>query len=535
MTTAPIALHEDYWENFEFQDSDLEFLYNYLLEVETPQTSQELVRALVAERIRQEKLALQKQQKESGTPYLPKEHYPVGQYLLFPALQWQRGKVVAVRPGYNPELPDFEVLEVEFATGGRRNFAAGLEKHVLNQPVAVAAEDPNLDVAAILEKHEDRLATRLTAVLEGNPDLVRIAWRWFPRALLVDVNIGHLNLAEALLDMEGGGPLTTQAILEQIGLPTDVNLKLTEFSLNLALQEDGRFDEVGPAGKILWFLRRLEPQGVQNTPRYLQWNPIEYDQDQIREMLSVFEGQVSDELETTSMPTPGNNTNASTISLIYPHWRAGTLPLADNIRGYFPTAHESQRVLFTFIDGQSGKRFPGWVVRSQRYVYGLEEWFAQKGVIPGSLIEIQEGENPGEVILNAGGRRTTRDWMRTVLVGTDGSVVFALLKQLVTTLTNERMTIFVPDREALDKVWEVGAFQKKPLEKVVLSMMRELAKLSPQGHVHAQELYAAVNVVRRCPPGPILSLLLNRPWAKHLGDLYFRLDEPSPGQGEYNE
>ncbi len=151
---------------------------------------------------------------------------------------------------------------------------------------------------------------RLTAALEDNPDLVRIAWRWFPRALLVDVNIGHLNLAEALLDMEGGGPLTTQAILEQIELPTDVNLKLTEFSLNLALQEDGRFDEVGPAGKILWFLRRLEPQGVQNTPPYLHWNPIEYDQDQIREMLSVFEGQVSDELEAASTPASGNHTNA---------------------------------------------------------------------------------------------------------------------------------------------------------------------------------------------------------------------------------
>ena len=43
--------------------------------------------------------------------------------------------------------------------------------------------------------------------------------------------------------------------------------------------------------------------------------------------------------------------------------------------------------------------------------------------------------------------------------------------------------------------------------------------------VYAQELYAAVNILRRCPPGPILNILDDRPWAHPLGDLYFRLDE----------
>lgn len=532
MTLAPFELRQDYWEKFEFQDADLEYLYNFLLEVETPQTPQELVRALVAERIRQEKQTLQKQQKESGSPYLPKEHYEVGQYLLFPTLQWQRGKVVGIRSGNNPELPPFEVIEVEFPKGVKRNFAAGLENHILNQPVSISSDDPNLDLSAVLKKHEQHLVARLTTALENNPDLVRIAGRWFPRALLVDVNIGHLNLAEALLDMEGGGPLTTQAILEQIELPTDVNLKLTEFSLNLALQEDGRFDEVGPAGKILWFLRRLEPQAVQKTPVYLQWQPAEYNQEQVAEMRSMFEGEVSDELETVRFHE-ASEANQATLSLIYPHWQAGTLPLSESIRSIFPTAYESPRVLFTFIDGQSGKRFSGWVVLPWRYVYGLGEWYAQKGIIPGSLIHLKRGENPGEVVISAETRRTTRDWIRTALVGADGSVVFAMLKQHMTTSNNERMTIFIPDKEALERVWETGAYQKKPLEKVVITIMRELAKLSPQGHVHAQELYAAVNVVRRSPPGPILNLLLNRPWAKHLGDLYFRLDESSLGRGNH--
>ena len=56
-------------------------------------------------------------------------------------------------------------------------------------------------------------------------------------------------------------------------------------------------------------------------------------------------------------------------------------------------------------------------------------------------------------------------------------------------------------------------------------MMRELTKLTPQGHVHAQELYAAINLVRRVPPAPLLALLVTRPFVQHVGDLHFRLED----------
>ena len=55
--------------------------------------------------------------------------------------------------------------------------------------------------------------------------------------------------------------------------------------------------------------------------------------------------------------------------------------------------------------------------------------------------------------------------------------------------------------------------------------MRELTKVNPQGHVHAQELYAAINLVRRVPPAPLLSLLATQPRFVHVGDLHFKLDE----------
>jgi hypothetical protein len=57
--------------------------------------------------------------------------------------------------------------------------------------------------------------------------------------------------------------------MEQIGAPDGVSRNLLEFSLNYALQEDGRFDEVGPAGEVLWCLKRLEPDEVQQPPAAL--------------------------------------------------------------------------------------------------------------------------------------------------------------------------------------------------------------------------------------------------------------------------
>ncbi len=522
--TAPISLQEDYWDNFALQENDLEFLYNHLLEIETPQTAQELVRALVTERIRQAKEELRSQQRSGASIFVPKNHYKEGQELVFPAMQWRKGKVVSIRPSNNPDLSPFEVIEVVFEDGDKHEFAAGLEEHKLNQPIEIKLDDPNLDVDSVMRRYGDEFSQELSEILEENPDLVRIAGRWFPRALLVDVNIGHLNLAEALLDMEGGGPLTTKAILDQIELPTDVNLKLTEFSLNLAMQEDGRFDEVGPAGEVQWYLRRLEPDSVQNVPIYLRYNEIQYDHSEVEELLETFDHMVLDELEPHEQEAGKAATGEATISLIYPHWRAGTLPLTGPLLNIFPTAIESPRVQFTFVDVDSGARFSGWVVRPYHYVYGLREWYEDKGLIPGSLVQLRKGDQPGEVILHIGKKRANREWIRTVLVGTDEGVVFAMLKQLITAPYEERMAISIPDTEALDKIWEQSAKRRTPLNQTVLNIMRELAKLTPQGHVHAQELYAAVNIVRRCPPGPILNVLNTQPWATHPGDLYFRLD-----------
>jgi hypothetical protein len=523
MDVAPFALRENYWETFEVREADIEFLYNFLLEKEIPLTTRELSIALAEERIRHEKQVIDKQRSSGGAVYFPKEHYANNQSLIFPALNWQRGKVSAVRRGQNPDLGDFEVIRVTLENGEEKDFASGIADHVLNNPPAIVEQDEALDLERVVKHYGDDLEEFLEESLSKDADFVRIAGRWFPRALLVDINTGHLNLAEAVLDMAGGGPLPTTALLEQVGLADNQNPKLTEFSLDLALEEDARFDEVGPAGEVLWYLNRLEPEGVLKPHLCLRYNELEYDRDVLNEAMLNLEKELDDELS----PVIGKPQILDEIALplIYPHWRAGTLPLSGRIRHLFPTAYEAPRVRLLLVDGDTGEKFPGWVVRTHRYVYGLEEWYQSKGIMPGSLVKVKKSKNPGEVIVQCDTHRPSREWVRTVLVGSDGGVVFAMLKQQITTTLDERMTVAIPDRDALDLVWQQAQKDRSPFEKVLVNMVRELAKLTPQSHVHASELYAAVNVVRRCPPGPILALLASRPWFVHVGDLHFRFND----------
>jgi len=63
--------------------------------------------------------------------------------------------------------------------------------------------------------------------------------------------------------------------------------------------------------------------------------------------------------------------------------------------------------------------------------------------MPGSLIRVKRGKNPGEVIVLCDSQRGSREWVRTVLVGSDGGIVFAMLKQIITAAYDERMAVAI--------------------------------------------------------------------------------------------
>lgn len=519
MASNPL-ISSDYWKNLQITRQDVEYLYNFLFETETPLTTRELVTVLVNERHRVEHLVVQQRRQAGGRIYLPCETYHAGEGIVFPALDWKLGKVTATRMGNNPSLGEFDVLVVQMEDDTERLFASKLTAHILNnEPVSVEKDD--FDAESVLRADGSTLDKKLESTLQTDENIVRIAGRWFPRALLIDVNVGHLNLAEAVLDMSGGEPLQTASLVKDISFPDGVNVKLAEFSLNLALQEDGRFDEVGPAGEVLWCLHRLEPEEVREVPSHLQYYPIVHDRSVLDEQMIALERQLNDELSDIELSD--DERDAVTISLIYPHLRTGTLPLSSRVHSLFPTAYESPRVRFTLVDGKTGQKIPGWVVREHKYVYGLRDWYQANNLMPGSLVSIRKGKQLGEVIIEAKTHRSTKDWLRTVIVGADGGVVFAMLKQSISADFNDRMAFAIPSFESVDQVWKQEA--KRPFEQLVVNMIREVSKLTPQGHVHAQELYSAVNIVRRVPPGPLFALLATMPEIQHVGDLHFRINE----------
>jgi len=523
MVTAIRSLSEDYWKAFSISKEDLDFINNYLFENEIPRTARELTPLLFEDRIQKEKqLDLQKQ-KNRGKAYLPVEKFKVGEKIVFPDRDWQEGTITAVRPGVNPNIGEFDVLDVEFDGHQTLQFAGNLLDHKLNKASEIAETEGDSELEDLFNLFAPTIESKLLKALIEDNGLVRIAGRWFPKALLIDISLGHLNLAEAVLDEAQGTPLTTSAILKQIDMVGDTNSNLLEFSMNYALQEDKRFDEIGPAGEILWCLERLEPEGVRAIPAQLLYVPMEYDRSALTDEMLELERELDDELSDLS--SDEDTQKEAIVSLSYSHWRAGTLPVSNRVNPHIPFAYESERIRFTLIDEKTNDEIPAWVVRKNRYVYGLKEYYDRCGLIPGSLISLRKSNKPGVVVIDAKTRRPKKEWVRTVLVGRDGGIVFAMLKQSISADFNERMVAAVPDLSGLDTAREQFAKSKKSFEESVISIMRDLTKLNLQSHVHAQELYSAINIVMRCPPGPLLSLLATSNAFIHVGDLHFRLEE----------
>jgi hypothetical protein len=520
-----------YWsEVFEIEESDLDYLYNQLLEEETPLSTDEMALAIIERRIEREAQAA-KRREQGTTLFTPKEVYSAGQQLVFPALDYAAGTVVGLRPGRNPEVGEFDVLQVDFGEGRPlREFAAHLAEHKLSEVQLQttmgepkAPETLNAEYGAVIVR-------KLDERLQANPEIVRLAGRWFPRALLATITIGHLNLAEAVLDIASGGPLPTDDLLKETGLPSNINPRLQAFSLNYALQEDARFDEVGPAGQVMWYLRRLEPPEVVYPPRRLENAAPDYDRSRLTAGLLQLERELDDEFSPNE-PAPGDGVEASDdaapgevqLTLSFPHRRVGTLPLSARLSPLFPTAFKSPRVRCMFVDGDNGQRFPGWVVRQAKYVFGLDEWYRSVDFPVGGYLKVRRGDVPGEVVVHALRHRPTREWVRTASAGPDGRLAFSMQKQLIGVDYDELMMVAASNLAGVDEVWLKS--QSLAFSRLVADVFRELAKLNPQSAVHAKTLYAAVNVARRSPPGPIFAELVSHPYYLLVGDAYWRFDQ----------
>jgi hypothetical protein len=519
------TLATGYWsENFKVGKTDLDFIYSLFLEEEKPLSKRELALRLIQHRVQEEDDKFRRLI-ERGTVYQPRETYQAGQEIVFPALDYAVGKVVGLREGQNPEAGSFPVIQVQFNSDAPREFATGLEiPHKLNlEPGVVltpggAAPDPH----AIFAEYGENIIDEIEARLVDTDDAVYFGGRWFLRSLLADVNIGQMHLAEALLDMAGGGPLATSELLKDLDLPKNLPQPLKEFSLEVALSEDDRFDEVGPRGYIWWYLKRLEPQEVMATPEYLQFEPFPYPADSVRGELAEIERQLDDEY--SDLPAPETEVNEARLTLIYPHRRTGTLPLTSRVQALFPTASEARRIRITLVDtNDNNTEYPAWVVRDSRCVVGLANYY-KKHLLPiGAIVTVRRTNDPTRLEITFEQHKARSEYIR-LAIPKDNKLTFANFKRAIGADYDELMILGAEDVKGVDAIWEKTHRNKRlSIVDIMKDLIPELAKLNPQNAVHAKTLYSAVNILRRCPPGPIFAMLVGRAEFENVAGPYWRL------------
>lgn len=516
-------------QNFNVSNDDIEYLTGLLLEREIPLRTDELAYALVAQKLAQETAALEEKFKDVHV-YSPANTYAIKQKVVFPAFDHTMATVVETREGNNQgDYGDYNVMSVQFdddENSDTREFAYNLQReHALtaggeNSAHKLGNQTVTTDELFADADARDTIFDAVQKALANEDELVSLAGTWFPRSLILDVNEGHLNLAEAVLDMAGGGPLSPQEILEQIGGLGNAELPLQIFCLNYALNENKRFDEVGRVNTILWYLRTLEPAEVTNTPSMLVYTPTDYNENILKPEMFTLEHEIDD--EWSDVPDLDSTSEEVEITLNYPHRRTGTLPLNAKMRHIFPTARRTDRIYVTLVDAQDGEEFVGWVVAKERYVFGLNQLYRKHKLPVGAHVYVKQGDTPHKIVVNFEAYKPRTEWIR-IIHARDGQISFEEQKRAIGAAYDELMLLGADDLAAVDALFTAQQNNRRPLTSVVKMILSELSRSAPQSAVHGKTLYSAVNVVRRTPPAPIFAAMMDNPDFEYVGNNYWKL------------
>jgi len=520
-----------FWrDQFRVTDEDLDFTHELILDAESPMTTSQLALRLIQEYQRRETARMESELKK-GAVYQPKNLYDVGETLIFPAMDFLVGEVLETRSGQNPEHGAFDVIRVGFAdTDETREFAANLQTgHRLNgtNGQTTGDEEALLSAEEIHSLYQNEIEESLLFTLkegERNEDFVHIDDYWLLADMLAEVHVGHLNIAEALLEMQNR-PLTPEELLPELDLQADdVSQAMQVISVNHTLGSDERFDQVGSAGGPVWFLSRLEPPEAQNTPPLLQPNIGRYNRAILSVELLQMEWELDDEWGDSGASTPVSSVVPSiSFTLTFPHWLYGTLPLSSRTRALFP--HSAQeRSMITVVDGRWGNRYTAWVVHEGRYVCGLKDWMVAHNLPVSAQITLERTDEPDEVIIDFRPRRMRREWSRIAKVDADRQrFALEMNKVQISCEYDENLIVSSEDREGLEAFNATFEGNDAALEQIVEMIVPEIAKLNPQGTAHVKTIYSAVNMFWRCPPGPIFYTLISNSRFQDVRDGFFKV------------
>ena len=526
----PATQTETFWrDRYEPTDEDTDLVASLILDAAKPQQLSTLVSAIIRARIQREK-DLVAQQSKRGRAYRPVDDYAVGDELVFTALDYAVGRVMAVRSGHNPKYEDFGVVRVAFEDGSpEREFAASFgQPHPLNRPPEelMAADDEVLSEADMVQKFEHYVAVALGTRLESDDGFVQFDDLWFLTELIPDVHVGYLNLAEAMI-YEAGRPLAALEMVAELDLGTTGSLDAQLFAFGRALRSDDRFDDVGTASEPVWYLRALEPEAAFHIPEVLvSTSTAETGEFVGLTMLDLVDeiGDELDDVETMVLrDVPGIR-----FEVTFPHLYAGTLPLTYQFQRLLPTTG-IHHLPITLVDTVRGQRIEAWAVSSDRYVCGLSDWYASVGMPVGGQIQLAPTDDARVFTLSFAAARSRRsEWIRSAVV-VDGELVLQMQRANLAIRSDRNVLIGVPDMDAVAAYMVRVQDQQPTLNVLMRRAFGELAKLSGRGIVHAKSVYSVVNMMMRSGAVPVFAELTRQAAYDRVGDGFWAYDQSLEG------
>lgn len=390
-----------YWQNFGLADGELEYLSELLIGEESPLTVDGLGVRLMEKRVRGEEAAWE-DRKAKGLLYQPQETYAEGDQLVLSAFGDTVGTVVGVRAGRNPQNPEhgsFDVIQVQIeGEQGSREFASNLSSpHALN--IIAMDEDQDLtldDTAALSQELHARYRHHVTPVLlqklDESPEFVSFGEEWFLQGFLLPIRQGHLNLAEAVLDLADGFA-TVEEMLQVLELSKESSKAVQAFSLNhtLLTEEQGSFKFAGTKGRTEWCLPRV----AETKALRFEKGPKDIFTDHVLHEVV----QVAD-IDTDAGESNGGDDRWSHVLTFY-DWYWGHLPYDKGASELFACPlfldQRCVRLQFVFPDSDEvipvllhypGERELGWLGSGE-----LRKFFETKELVPGATILVESTDS----------------------------------------------------------------------------------------------------------------------------------------------
>ncbi len=512
----------DFWNSVGATDADGEYVYGYLLERGTPVPLHDLAEHLVARRLQEQLHAQAEVEARRAVRYQPKETFQTGDRLYFPALNNASGVVKKTRAGDNPRYGDFQIATVLLEGEAKpHEFAASFaHAHPLNQErdaQSIAALTP----AEAFAEHGEGVLANLRRRLRADKEFVFIGEQCFLKGMLTKIPDGYLHIAEAAIEAADDA-LPTSELVKILELPPDVKKGGVTFSVAYALAQDARFEDVGPEGRVRWYLAEKEPLEAREQPAILGM-----ENDPVIALAPELETIASDLFHETDLDGGARATRAGaaeiTVVLTYPHRRAGTLPLLPSVRALLP-AFMNPRLKLNFVETASGDQFAGFAVAQGNYLAGLNAWFHARRLEPGAIIVLRKHSAPLTIELDYQPQRERSIWVRVARMQSQ-QLTFTQERRPLGFKCDEEMLIMVGDAPGIDAVAEKLRAAHPSLENLLEYVFPELAKLSGAGRVHAKTLYCAVNFLRRAGLRAVMSALSRSRAFTTAGGGYFTMSE----------